>query len=271
MVNYVIERAYAKINLVLNITGVSGNMHLIDSIVTPFEIYDEIKISKNCINKTVINYTNLIAGIKNDSALTAAELIRKEYNLDGIDIEIKKNIPFKAGLGGSAADAGAIARGMERLFNLEKIPLSLLLKIGSDAPYMYMGGNKRVRGTGEIVTPVNLPEMYKVVLIEKNGVETKKAFKYYDKYGGENQNIDIFLENIKVNKAIFSNALQKASEKLNENIYRAVKLLKDCGFEHCCMTGSGSGVFGITYDKEEFNTKLNELIRKNTVFGILIG
>jgi 4-diphosphocytidyl-2-C-methyl-D-erythritol kinase len=267
----VIVRAYAKINLILNIVGKSGGMHLIDSIVTPFNIFDEVKLSKRMDNEIIVKYNNCDESlIENDTAYKMALLIRNNFNIGGIDIEITKNIPFKAGIGGSSADAGAVAKGIEELYSLTGIPTELLIKVGSDVPYMYQGGDKRLRGLGEVVTPITLPKMYKVLLVDDIGVNTKKSYENYDIYGGINQEINLFMQNIKEKNANFTNALQRGSEKLNERIKYAIILLEECGFASC-MTGSGSGVFGIAYNEDEFESKLKKLIEKNTNFKIFIG
>lgn len=253
-------RAYAKINLVLNIEGTSDGLHLIDTVVTPFNIFDEVNMEKRRDGEIRVRYTNG-PPIENDTARKMAEIIRQEYKTGGVDIEITKKIPMKAGVGGSSADAGAVARGMQVLFSLDEIPAHLLLKVGSDVPYMYRGGDKRIRGKGEIVENVVLPNTYKVLIVAEGGVDTRKCFELYDILGGENADIGKFLIEINENRANFSNALQRAGEELNENISGAITLLKECGFQPC-MTGSGSGVFGIEYDKTEFENKLKKLIKK---------
>lgn len=262
-------RAYAKINLVLNIEGVQDNLHLIDSIVTQFDLYDIVNMEKREDGKIFVRYTNCDT-IINDTALKMANLINDRYNLSGVNIEITKNIPIKAGLGGSSADAGAVARGMQQLFSLEAIPASLLIKVGSDVPYMYLGGDKRIQGIGERVANVKLPRLYKVLLLDGVGVDTKKSYENYDLEGGENQDIEKFLENMNSKNAKCTNALQKASIKLNDNIGKAIDLLESCGFAPC-MTGSGSGVFAIEYDKAVFKNKLKKLNIKQSKFMLYIS
>jgi 4-diphosphocytidyl-2-C-methyl-D-erythritol kinase len=262
-------KAYAKINLLLNVVGVRDGLHLIDSIMTPFDIYDIINMEKRSDKEIFVKYTKG-ESITNDTAFKMAKLIKEKYGLCGVNIEIDKNIPMKAGLGGSSADAGAVARGMEKLFSLEKIPAKLLLEVGSDVPYMYLGGDKRVQGVGEKVTSVDLPKLYKVLIIDCIGVDTKKSYENYDLFGGDNQDIEKFLVNINKHCATFTNALQKGSIILNNNIEQAINLLTECGFS-ACMTGSGSGVFGIEYDKAQFDNKLMKLIKKQPKLQFFIS
>ncbi len=267
--NTISKKAYAKINLVLNVVGIQGKMHLIDSIVTPFNIYDTVHIEKRKDREIFVNYTNG-QKFENDTAYKMATLITKRYKLSGVNIEIEKRIPQKAGIGGSSADAGAVARGMQQLFGLQEIPFELLLEVGSDVPYMYLGGNKRIQGVGEKVSSVSLPKLYKVLVVDGIGVDTKQSYQNYDLYGGENQDIDKFLVDVHNGSATFTNALQKGSMKLNKNIKESIQALKECGFA-ACMTGSGSGVFGIEYDKASFDYKLTKLIKRRPDLQFFIG
>lgn len=134
----------AKINLLLNIVGISNKMHLIDGVFVPFNLCDNIYLSRRLDNEIVVNYTNKEWKFDNDTAFIMAKEIQTLYGTKGVDILIEKNIPIKSGLGGSSADAAAVAIGMEELYSLKNIDIQTLLKVGSDVPYMYVGGTKRV-------------------------------------------------------------------------------------------------------------------------------
>lgn len=233
-------------------------MHLIDTVVTQFDIYDEVTAEKRDDDEISVNYRGVSGKIEGDTAYRAAKLIQSAFNTRGVDISVVKRIPFKAGLGGSSADAGGVARCMRELFGLPEIPCSLLLQVGSDVPYMYLGGNKRIRGIGERVTEVDLPKLYKVLITDQSGVNTAECYKNYDIYGGENQDIETFFNDLSSQNARFTNALQRAGERLNGNIKHNAEILRECGFRPC-MTGSGSGVFGIEYDRASFDAKIQTL------------
>ena len=44
MTNSVTVKARGKINLSLNITGVHGGMHILDSVVAPVDVYDIVSV-----------------------------------------------------------------------------------------------------------------------------------------------------------------------------------------------------------------------------------
>lgn len=258
--NIVEEKAYAKINLALSIIGKEKNFHIIDSIVKNVNIFDRIAITERNDKHIVIRYINLGESIENDISYKTATRIRDFYKTNGMNIEIEKNIPFSAGLGGSSADAAGIARGMKRLFNLDDISKDLLLSLGSDVPYMYEGGEKRIRGKGEIIQNVSLPKLFIAILVCTEGVNTEKAYRLYDEIGGQNCDIDGIISNMN-NSEPYSlrNALEKAAEIINPKIKNGRQMLKAAGFSKVVMSGSGSSILGIEKEENDFLEKVEKL------------
>lgn len=249
-----VYRSYAKINLALTITGVEDGLHTIDSLVTNIGVFDTIKVTKRSDNRIIVGYKGLKEQLIGDSAKKMAELLQKEYNTTGVDIFIKKRIPMSAGLGGSGADAAGVAHCMCKLFDLGDVAQKLLLQAGSDVPYMYEGGDKRMTGKGEKLENIELPRAHYAVLVCPSGVNTAEAYALYDKIGGQNADIDKILRNMRTGKAfVLSNALQYAAEQLNGNIALGLALLAQAGFENTVMSGSGSSVIGIMSEKKKFN------------------
>ena len=99
-------RSYAKINLALNITGKTSNLHNIESIIAFIDLHDDIfikeiksrnhkitfvgKFSKNIGNKNTISKLLKLLDKKN--------LLRHRK----FSIKINKRVPNKAGLGGGS-------------------------------------------------------------------------------------------------------------------------------------------------------------------------
>jgi 4-diphosphocytidyl-2-C-methyl-D-erythritol kinase len=255
-----VHRAHAKINLALSVTGVKGGMHTIDSLVTNIGVYDTINATKRADSQIKVDYWGLTEGLRGDTAKRMAELIQNRYGTAGADILITKRIPMSAGLGGSSADAAGVAHCMRTLYNLGDIPADLLLAVGSDVPYMYEGGDKRISGTGERLESVFLQQANYAVLVCPGGVSTAEAYALYDKIGGQNPDIDKILDNMRLGKPyILTNALQKAAAELNHNITTGLELLARSGFENTVMSGSGSSVIGVTADKKKHEQNCDTL------------
>lgn len=261
MIDTIKLKSYAKINLSLDILDkeICG-LHNIDTIVTSINIYDIIKINKRADKAINVIYENLNNIIENDTSKKMALLLQKEYDTSGVDIYIKKHIPFQAGLGGSSADAAGVAVGMQKLFDIQNIPSSLLLQVGSDVPYMYKGGTRRVRGKGEVVESLNSFNAFIAIIICPGGVNTAEAYALYDVIGGETCNISKIIDCLINNRKVsLCNSLQRAAIELNKNIRTGLDYLEQAGFSQKVMSGSGSAVLGIMHNETQFNQSISTL------------
>ena len=109
-------KACAKINLTLDIVGKRcDGYHIIDSVFQSVNLFDEIFIEKSsgitvgCSVGSIDNQNNIV--------YKAAERFFEFTNINGgATIEIKKNIPLAAGLGGGSADAAAVIVALDRLY-----------------------------------------------------------------------------------------------------------------------------------------------------------
>lgn len=248
--NTVEIKAYAKVNLCLDITGIADNgWHYLDTIVAPIPLHDIVTVTKREDDLIRVTYDNGNA-FPNDVAVKMAKTIKNTFGTHGVDINIKKKIPIASGIGGSSADAVAVAKGMKKVFSLGNIDNSILKSVGSDVPAMYKGGINRVRGFGEIVESVSLPNSLYVSLLidDTTPLKTEEIYKLYDKTGGEHGVVDDFLVNLKP-----FNSLEKAAISINPKIIKLKDLLYSAGYEFVVMTGSGSGVIGFTTDKDEYS------------------
>ena len=192
------KKAYAKINLYLEILDKLPNgYHNIFTVMQKISLCDDIKINinpgigqnikVNCSDKNIpVDKTN--------TAYKAAELFL-DYAGAGISradtdiaIEITKNIPSQAGLGGGSSDAAAVLLGLNDYFGFifsESILIEIAAKIGADVPFFVKNRNCAVcEGIGEIVMPVDIDLSGFVCLIVKPAynVSTKQAFDDWDKY-----------------------------------------------------------------------------------------
>ena len=150
-------KANAKINLSLEICKKRPDgYHLIDTVMQSVSLYDEVTLEK-AEKITVKTDVDGIDG-KDNLAYKAAELFFSDFKINGgAKIEIKKNIPMSAGLGGGSADAAAVLVGLRQLYDnsiTDKMIEKTALKLGADVPFFISGGCKRAEGIGEILTPL---------------------------------------------------------------------------------------------------------------------
>ena len=149
-------KSYAKINLSLNIAGTAGGYHLIDSAVCSIDIYDTVcaKPRRDALVNVYMHGrgSESIPPEKNN-AVKAGEAFVSAFGTRGADIEIFKDIPVGAGLGGSSADAAGVLNALAKLYKIDApAELKALADgLGSDTGYMLRGGFARISGRGERV------------------------------------------------------------------------------------------------------------------------
>ncbi len=163
MEGLVVEAAPAKVNLALHITGRRADgYHELESLVVFAEVADEISV--RAARRDGLRVTGPFAAAAGSGdanlvmrALAAFRALWPLHLPDGLDIELVKNLPVAAGLGGGSADAAAMLRLLARQGDAE-LPLTdlaaLALTLGADVPACLYSRPCEVRGIGEILHPL---------------------------------------------------------------------------------------------------------------------
>ena len=83
-------------------------------------LYDEITLTKKGKTVAIVSSDEIpLTATKNTAGLVAVAIKKRFRIKDGIEINIKKNVPAGFGMGSSAASAAACAVGMNKMFNLK--------------------------------------------------------------------------------------------------------------------------------------------------------
>ena len=179
-------KAHAKINLTLEITGVEGGFHILDSLVASLDLHDTVLLKKRKDKLSSITMKGL--GSENippeqNNALKAAEAFLQKFGTNGVDITVYKNIPLGGGLGGSSADVCGVLRGMAKLYKIDdEAGLGEIADtLGSDTRYMLKGGFARMQGRGDKLSFLDIDEeLHFLLLCPKSSVSAKACYKKYD-------------------------------------------------------------------------------------------
>ena len=254
-------RAYAKINLTLNILGREGEFHTLDSLVASVDLYDEIVIKERkdkLISVTMHGLGSEAIPFESNNAAKAAELFVGKFQTNGADITIHKNIPMGAGLGGSSADAAGVLNGLAKLYKVNDLNLKLLADAtGSDTRYMLSGGYARLFGRGDVVKAVESKlKLHILLLVPRDTVSTAKCYAAFDecgKIGGNSEKAEraVTESDVKGLAKELSNSLTPAAATLSDEINRCIDELKAFAPLAVNMTGSGSGVYALFENREK--------------------
>ncbi len=177
--------APGKINLALNICGHrSDGYHEVDMILQSISLADEIELIDQPEGISLEIDPPILPADSSNLAWKAAELIQDHCNITrGVHIKLKKKIPFEAGLAGGSADAAAVLRGLNRLWDLKLSQNELeelASKLGSDVPFCIAGGTARGRGRGDQLEVLpDCPVFYVLLVKPAQGVPTPWAYQGY--------------------------------------------------------------------------------------------
>jgi 4-diphosphocytidyl-2-C-methyl-D-erythritol kinase len=97
----------------------------------------------------------------------------------GADIVLRKCIPVGSGLGGGSSDAATTLLALDALWGLDLGRTALAeigLGLGADVPVFVQGHAAFAQGRGEVLTPVNPPERWYVILNPRVEVSTGEVF-----------------------------------------------------------------------------------------------
>src|SRR5580704_7927057 len=115
MVKLLAERAFAKINLFLRVTGRrEDGYHELDSIFLPISISDRLRIEVRPAPTSSVTLRCNDASLSDEQSNLASRAAREFMREFGISahviIDLEKTIPAGAGLGGGSSDAGTVLR-----------------------------------------------------------------------------------------------------------------------------------------------------------------
>lgn len=236
--------APAKLNLFLHVLGRrSDGMHLLQSAFMLIDWCDTLHFEVRADGS--LSREDLAAPLPGDDlVLQAARTLQSATGTKlGAHIAIEKRIPAEAGMGGGSSDAASTLLALNQLWNLKlgRAQLGALgEKIGADVPFFIGGQNAWVEGSGEKLTPIQLPKARFAVVKPAAGVRTAAIFASE----ALNRNSPaVIITGFAANPFAFgANDLQPVAQVLCPDVTIALQWLGSQGLK-ARMTGSGSAVF----------------------------
>lgn len=160
--------APAKINLSLHVTGQRADgYHLLDSLVMFGALGDRLWLWAGDRMSLEVSGP-FSAGVPTD----AGNLAWQAAQMAGWSghIQLEKNLPNGAGIGGGSSDAAAVLRVLERP--------DLALGLGADVPVCLAATAQRMQGIGEELTRLEgMPQLWAVLVNSGARVPTPRVFK----------------------------------------------------------------------------------------------
>jgi len=175
--------APAKLNRFLHIVGRRADgYHLLQTLFQFVDYGDLLHFVPRADGE--VRLAQPLPGVAEGQDLTvrAAQLLRQTVGgaLPGVTIHVDKRLPMGGGLGGGSSDAATTLVALDRLWGLalgEERLAELGLSLGADVPVFVRGRAAWAEGIGELLTPVELPEPWFLVVIPAVAVATAELFR----------------------------------------------------------------------------------------------
>ena len=159
----------AKVNLTLEVLGRRPDgYHDLASVFATVDLRDRVRVAPSReLDVRIAPSVGAAAG--EDLASRAVRALADATARPAFaHVRVRKRIPVAAGLGGGSSDAGAVLRGLARVWRLDGIDLTTAAaRVGSDVPFFVSGAAYAlVRGRGEIVEELPAPPALWIALVQ---------------------------------------------------------------------------------------------------------
>jgi 4-diphosphocytidyl-2-C-methyl-D-erythritol kinase len=256
-------KAYAKVNLFLEVIARRDDgYHELETILQTISLHDELELSPQPETISLMCNLPYLPDDERNLAYRAAMLLKERTaTKQGIRIDLKKQIPVGAGLGGGSSDAAAVLIGCNlvwgcKLSNSELADLGM--QLGMDIPFFLHGGTALAVGRGEqIIKQIPTPELEMLVVYPNFPVSTASVYKNLDlriiDKKMEPTALLTALESGNTNEIarLLFNRLESSTFNLHPQLAKIKDILINTGSLGALLSGSGSAIFGLTKSKQE--------------------
>ncbi len=277
--------APAKVNFGLRVVGRRADgYHLLESLFVPLALGDELRLAVRpaAASRVALELCDPTGQLDHDPdpgrnlATRAARSFLEASGLDAaVEIQLRKQIPAGAGLGGGSSDAGAVLRGLAAALpdaRLSGESLSrLALALGADVPFFLDPRPAWVSGIGEEIEPAApLPPVALLLATPRPALSTALVFQRFAALhpeltpdpprrrirasrGERERELVLRLGGGAVERADddpLRNDLEPVAVALRPEIARLRETMLSAGARAAAMSGSGPSVFGVFESRE---------------------
>ena len=273
-------RAYAKINLTLEILGLRPDgYHEVRTILQTIDLFEVLYFEPASRLKVECSRPELEG--ENNLVWRAATALRQATGCDkGMTIRLEKRIPVGMGLGGGSSDAASTLSSLNTLWGLgldDREVHSIAATLGSDVPFFLRGGTAMGEGRGDLVTELPpLGQDWMVVVCPaapylsegKDASEPapNKTARLYSMLsprdhtdGSRTRNTADALGRGQFSQEACYNAFDRVASSAFPGLDRARRELLSAGAGRVNLTGSGPALYTMVPSKREGEKMLKSL------------
>ncbi len=256
-------RAYAKINLALDVVGRRPDgYHEIRTVMQSISLADEVSVGRASEGfELLVDPPRTEVGPREqNTAYLAWRLLCDRLGEElPVRVALRKNVPAGAGLGGGSADAAAVLRGLDGLFGLglsvEEM-CDVASGIGADVPFCVSGGTALGEGVGEILRPAPPPPDHRLLVVKpRRAADTGAVYRSYDANFTGGGAADRVLQALRSGDlaglaGALGNDLAPVAKRMVPEVAELEGSLLEAGAMGASMTGSGTAVYGLFRDED---------------------
>lgn len=245
--------APAKINLCLHVLGKRADgYHDLAMLMQRVSLYDRITLRLSTESGVRVHCAGVSLDFdqENIAARAARGLLDSAGLHTGVDIQIDKQIPVAAGLGGGSSDAATVLMALNEMLDLKLSSQELQMqgvKLGADVPFFVFGHAAWATGIGDLLQRIDdLPPVWYVLV--NPGIAVSTAWAYGNlRLTSRRDDLKIprFSRVVDSMTGVLYNDLEDVTVFHHPRIDQVKRHLTALGAAGSLMSGSGSTVFGV--------------------------
>jgi len=260
-------KSFAKVNLGLEVLKKrEDGYHEIRTLFQTIDLFDVLEFRTGTNEKIILlGDDESVPWNEDNLVFKAAHLLKKRFNISqGIEVQVRKNIPSGKGLGGGSGNAALVLYALNQIWSLKlskKELIELGKTIGADVPYFLEGGLCLGTERGDKITPLDdLAPLHCLLVLPSFSISTFSVYRDFE------LTLTSRDKDSKIIKFLADKDIRSLENRLEETIFSQYPQLRDIknlfqrlGSELTLVSGTGSAVFGIFSDGDEAKRGLNEL------------
>ena len=206
--------------------------------------------------------------------VSAAHALQERYAIgNGARVQLEKNIPAQAGLGGGSSNAAVALLGLAHIWRIDAVAndfIAIAESLGADVPFFLYGGRMLATGKGTMLSSLSDSGIHHLIVIASNvSVSTQEAYGSLQAAALTSDTSEFILSSsqkvadsgdlLPWMRDDFANDFESMIFDIHPEIRRAKDLLLGAGAAAALMTGSGSSVFGVFADYESQQQALEKI------------
>jgi 4-diphosphocytidyl-2-C-methyl-D-erythritol kinase len=270
-------KAPAKINLFLKVLARrQDGYHEVESLMVKVALYDHLQLTGTGQGIKLSCSGGGVPDDRSNLVYRAAEAFFAAAGIQaGVEINLEKNIPVAAGLGGGSSDAAAAIAGLNELFDAgmgQEQLMDIARPLGADVPFFVQGTSAALAtGIGDCLQQVEPLPGHSIVLVNPGfGVSTEWVYQNFPLTSnpnpfilarGQNGAGDLHTADPDFFEQL-GNDLEAVTIKRYPEIGAIKSELKDAGASVSLMSGSGPTVFGLFVREKDAQSCFRQMSKK---------